>query len=187
MDIMLASQVRESVVFHAMLFFGVPRMCSACAVHPSYMCHIYIYIYMRVRGCVLAMLMFPTYVVCELYGWYSIARCVRHSSKYMYRVRVSSMCMWHCYLTRTMLHVVCVHVKCILPECMCALCGSCMWVVYVVRNLPRIYRACDRTMSGIYHVLIWHGCAEIVLSGEYRARDVYLPCRQFVCIGLVYN
>jgi len=73
MHILLASQVRESVVFHAMLFFDVPRMCCACAVHPSYMC--------RERGCVLAVLIFPACVACELYGWYSdIARCVRHSS-----------------------------------------------------------------------------------------------------------
>jgi len=83
MHILLASQVRESVVFHATLFFDVPRMC-ACAVHPSYMCHI-----RCEHGCVLAMLIFPACVACELYGWYSdIARCVRHSSKCMYRVRV---------------------------------------------------------------------------------------------------
>ena len=53
--------------------------------------------------------------------------------------------------------------------------------------LPRIYRACDKTMSGINHVLIWPGCAVSVLSGEYCARDVYVPCRQIVCIGLVYS
>jgi len=86
-----------------------------------------------------------------------------------------------------MLHVVCVHVKCILPECMCALCGSSVWVYMLCLILPRIYRACDITMSGINHVLIWCGCAVSVLSGEHRVRDVYVPFRQVVCIGLVYS
>ena len=61
MRILLASQVRECVVFRAMLFFNVPRMCCACAEHPSYMCH-----RCHVRGSVLAMLIFSACVACEL-------------------------------------------------------------------------------------------------------------------------